>query len=172
MAKNFPLKWDALRQISRVSWVDWSCPYHPVIHIFSNIVKKCHEEVNLCFSAANKMFNIWTRKWGNIAKAIIKAYINTTINISSATKLTSFYLLHSTARVMLTLTRRNIANTIQHLSKSTWVGQSHPAEQQRSTKMRMGGSWRIPTSTGHQVAHATASQVFRWKVNFWNSLLF
>ena len=46
------------------------------------------------------MFNIWTREGGNIAKAIIKAYINTTINISSATTLTSFYLLNSTARVI------------------------------------------------------------------------
>ena len=46
------------------------------------------------------MFNIWTREWGNIAKAMIKAYINTTINISSATTLTSFYLLNSTARVI------------------------------------------------------------------------
>ena len=60
----------------------------------------CHEEVNLCFNAANEMFNIWTREWGNIAKAMIKAYINTTINISSATTLTSFYLLNSTARVI------------------------------------------------------------------------
>ena len=54
---------------------------------------------NLCFKAANEIFNVWKRKGGNIAKAIIKAYINTTINISSATTLTSFDLFSSTASV-------------------------------------------------------------------------
>ena len=77
--------------------LSWSSCYP---HIFEHFIKVCHEEVNLCFNAANEMFNIWTREWGNIAKAMIKAYINTTINISSATTLTSFYLLNSTARVI------------------------------------------------------------------------
>ena len=54
---------------------------------------------NLCFKASKEIFNVWKRKGGNIAKAIIKAYIKTTINISSATTLTSFDLLSSTARV-------------------------------------------------------------------------
>ena len=37
---------------------------------------------NLCFKAASDIFNVWKRKGGNIAKAIIKAYINDTTNIS------------------------------------------------------------------------------------------
>ena len=53
----------------------------------------------LCFKAAKEIFNVWKRKGGNIAKAIIKAYIKTTINISSATTLISFDLFSSTARV-------------------------------------------------------------------------
>ena len=54
---------------------------------------------NMCFKAENEIFTVWKRKGGNIAKAIIKAYIKTTINISSATTLTSFDLFSSTASV-------------------------------------------------------------------------
>ena len=83
--------------------LSWSSCYP---HIFEHFIKVCHEEVNLCFNAANEMLNIWTREWGNIAKAMIKAYINTTINISSATTLTGFYLLNSTARVITITTTK------------------------------------------------------------------
>ena len=53
----------------------------------------------LCFKTAKEIFNVLKRKGGNIAKAIIKAYIKTTINISSATTLISFDLFSSTAEV-------------------------------------------------------------------------
>ena len=82
--------------------MDWRCPDHPVVHMFWNIFKKiCSEEMaKICVSKQQMKYSMFGKeKEENVAKANIKAYIKTTIDISSETTLTSFDLFSSTARV-------------------------------------------------------------------------
>ena len=65
MAKNFPQKRDAPRQMSGVTWVDWSCPDHPVVHIFWNIFKKkicCEEMAKICVSKQQMKYSMFGKE--------------------------------------------------------------------------------------------------------------
>ena len=105
MAKNFPQKRDVPRQMSGVTWVDWSCPDHPVVHLFWSVLKQCvtRKQWKFAFQSSNWNIQSLDKKRSKHCKGyhqgLLKAYINNTIHISPAATMTSFDFLSSTAKV-------------------------------------------------------------------------